>query len=820
MRAASIGWWTTCIAVIGAGCLLGASAERAAAQHETRINEHARLDLVARLAERELGLDACAVSPIHAPLEAGRAFSTTLDIAGERLVAEMHPHSNRAENFEIRVQHEDGSWTTQEPGPVRTYRGTLHGIEDAHVALTILEDGVYGAVLMPEGEMYHVEPLALRLREAGLDDHVIYRSSELIEAGLGLSCASEHEHVVTTIARSVAERGVPTGCGGSLCVAEIAFDTDQQYAALFGTGTAGRIELILNVVNMQYEAEVGITHDLSVILVRSGSSPYTSTAPQTLWNQLQSEWENNQTAVQRDVVHLLTGKNLDGTTVGLGPIDTICSNQGYALSQHINPFANMTDLVAHELGHNWGAVHCSCASNTMNATINGSNTFHPSFTVPDIESTRDSVTCLEAQQTTPLPIPWSDDFDAGAANPNIWRTIDGASVSPLGLNPPSGFSTLRFDGQALVMTGRMDTSELINLTLEYYVERQGGANRPEAGEDLLFEYQGTDNSWIEFQRHLASNNTPTNLFEFVSIVLPAGAQHLDMRIRISNPDGEVNQDDWFIDSISFSGSIPTPDPFDLLVPADVATDIALSPFFQWTTSAKTDSYHLLVDDNADFSSPEIDLTTFSNSHSVIGDPLAEGRVYYWSVTADNTYGSTPSNPVSRSFTTTGNLPAEFFLALPVNASTITEDAPMFIWQASIFADSYKLEIDDDISFASPLLVEPALPAVPSAVSYTIALGLLNDNTTYYWRVTAQNDLSSTVGMPDPASFTTDFPDPVGCDGDANGDNAVDVNDLSYVLFRLGDSGAPGAVDGDVNADGVVDVNDLSYVLFRLGDPCV
>ena len=51
-----------------------------------------------------------------------------------------------------------------------------------------------------------------------------------------------------------------------------------------------------------------------------------------------------------------------------------------------------------------------------------------------------------------------------------------------------------------------------------------------------------------------------------------------------------------------------------------------------------------------------------------------------------------------------------------------------------------------------------------------------------------------------------------CDGDANGDNIVDVNDISYVLFRLG-SPPP---DGDVNGDNSVDVNDISYVLFRLG----
>lgn len=57
---------------------------------------------------------------------------------------------------------------------------------------------------------------------------------------------------------------------------------------------------------------------------------------------------------------------------------------------------------------------------------------------------------------------------------------------------------------------------------------------------------------------------------------------------------------------------------------------------------------------------------------------------------------------------------------------------------------------------------------------------------------------------------------VDCDGDANADGAVDVNDISYVLFRLGNQGIPSTVEGDVNCNGIVDVNDISYVLFRLG----
>lgn len=60
--------------------------------------------------------------------------------------------------------------------------------------------------------------------------------------------------------------------------------------------------------------------------------------------------------------------------------------------------------------------------------------------------------------------------------------------------------------------------------------------------------------------------------------------------------------------------------------------------------------------------------------------------------------------------------------------------------------------------------------------------------------------------------------PTTCPGDVDGNGTVDVNDISFVIFRLGDSGAPGEVEGDADGNGIVDVNDISFVIFRLG-PC-
>lgn len=56
--------------------------------------------------------------------------------------------------------------------------------------------------------------------------------------------------------------------------------------------------------------------------------------------------------------------------------------------------------------------------------------------------------------------------------------------------------------------------------------------------------------------------------------------------------------------------------------------------------------------------------------------------------------------------------------------------------------------------------------------------------------------------------------PPGCDGDADGNNTVDIDDITFIVLRLGEMGGPADVDGS----GVVDIDDITYVVLRLG-PC-
>jgi hypothetical protein len=108
------------------------------------------------------------------------------------------------------------------------------------------------------------------------------------------------------------------------------------------------------------------------------------------------------------------------------------------------------------------------------------------------------------------------------------------------------------------------------------------------------------------------------------------------------------------------------------------------------------------------------------------------------------------------------------------------------------------------------------PANPTIMSKLVASdGFMMDG--FGWSVALSGDIAVVgAGFSGAHAYVFDATnETLSCDGDANGDNTVDVNDITYVLFRLGVS----PPDGDANGDGAIDVNDISYVLFRLGFAC-
>jgi hypothetical protein len=348
-----------------------------------------------------LGLTGGEVVEIAVPTTASGAagaIQVFLSIEGQPQTIELNPITVRAAEYSVKIQLADGAYADVEPTPERTYRGTVAGLPDAIVAATLGDDGLHAVALMPGGNRFWVEPIPATVAGATPGQHIVYRDEDVVSAGDTCTLA---EHA------AVAEQDPPSAGGvaaDGLYYAELAIDVDNEYFLRYGSATAveTQVSSIINAINAQYERDVLIRHVITTIIIRTAEpDPYNSSDPFTLLDQFRLHWINNQTGVHRDMAQLFTGKNLSGTTIGIAWWAAVCTTYSYSLvesgSSGCGTFACKTDLSAHELGHNWGADHCSCATPpyTMNAVITSSNRFHPTYDIPEIMAYRDSRGCLE-----------------------------------------------------------------------------------------------------------------------------------------------------------------------------------------------------------------------------------------------------------------------------------------------------------------------------------------------------------------------------------------------------------------------------------------
>ncbi|MFQ5414815.1 MAG: M12 family metallo-peptidase, partial [Phycisphaerae bacterium] len=356
----------------------------------------------------ELDIDPVPGVPVMVDVPLGDAWHTVV----------LEPQSVRAPGYQVLAQVEDGSYVVHEPGPVRTLRGVVEGIEGSAAAGSVLVDGLYARIMLDLEDEYWIEPIGSRVAGAGPNDYVVYRGEDVLPHGG--ACANEAKRPRFQSLKETGGGVAGTGCGGAVCVAELGVDADTEYFNAHGSvaGTEAQINAVINTVNVQYESQVAITHLITTIIVRTSTDPYTTTDPQGRLCQFILEWTNNQTGIQRDVAHLFTGANLNGGVIGIAADiggTGICVNSGccgcgqfgtqgsYTLAQSDfnGNFSCATDLSAHELGHLWGAFHCNCPSNTMNPFITCANNFSAG-SINSITAYRDTRLCLDGSGPPPV----------------------------------------------------------------------------------------------------------------------------------------------------------------------------------------------------------------------------------------------------------------------------------------------------------------------------------------------------------------------------------------------------------------------------------
>jgi hypothetical protein len=338
-----------------------------AAQPELRIQFAEKIQIPAR--------------PGHVEFDAyGRRFALDLE-SNERLLARIPVARKR------------------QLSATQLMRGKLAGVGRSWVRIARVGDGLEGAI-WDGSDLYVVTSagvIASALTTslaAAPSDTVVFRLSDAINALPQGYCG-----VAASLARS-ANSDVPALAQYKAIVAElraasaatvmdqldVALIADRAFQNIEGANATAVMLARLNTVDGIFSEQVGVllVPD-EVRLVPQGSDPFTQTAAGDLLRQLSDYRRSDPVIRAAGLAHLLTGKDLDGNTVGIAFLDTLCDQQrGVSLSSNAQiPFYTAL-VMAHELGHNFGADHDGepgsfCAATPTNylmaPVINGSSTF-------------------------------------------------------------------------------------------------------------------------------------------------------------------------------------------------------------------------------------------------------------------------------------------------------------------------------------------------------------------------------------------------------------------------------------------------------------
>jgi hypothetical protein len=250
------------------------------------------------------------------------------------------------------------------------------------------------------------------------------------------------------------------------------------------------------------------------------------------------------------------------------------------------------------------------------------------------------------------------------------------------------------------------------------------------------------------------------------------------RVSVTDTTGTSN---W---SEAWSFTTATPYPVVLNSPPDGAIITADSAVCVWNTGTPSvTGYWFEADDDPSFGSPVLDSTLTGTSFTL--DSLQHGDTLYWRVRAKNSFGWGEISAV-RMFSVFQQTPTVPVLLDPPNGTVGVSTSPTLDWDESSGAESYSLQVSDTVDFSNLVVDESGV--VPT--EYMVAD--LDNNVTYYWRVSATNGLG-TSDWSELWNFTTaltgvDEEDPVPVRFELEQNYPNPFNPQTEISFQIADAG--------------------------------
>jgi hypothetical protein len=253
-------------------------------------------------------------------------------------------------------------------------RGSVRGEPGSSVFLSYAEGELFGSVRHADGSVYVIAPAT----GGASGEHTIVAESD-IRSGtmlpeLGCRAQEAPEYYALPGSARTEKRSL---AASALLMTNIAVEADYPFFRASG-GTFAKASAyaaaLFGMASVIYEDEINVTFHLSWFKVwgDSISDPYKVNGDAyALWDTVPRYWRKNYADVPRDLAHVLTsigygggGKAFRGEGGFNGPAAICSRDYGYGMSSpqcgHTYPTFTFTYdvyIVAHELGHNFGARH-------------------------------------------------------------------------------------------------------------------------------------------------------------------------------------------------------------------------------------------------------------------------------------------------------------------------------------------------------------------------------------------------------------------------------------------------------------------------------
>lgn len=270
---------------------------------------------------------------------------------------------------------------------IKLYRGQLVGVKGSWVRLT--QNGTrFSGMIWDGSEMYVIDQSdeiasSLRAPEAG-SYPLMYKLKDAAwpDAQCALDPGAKPINDYGALVQEL--NNLAQALPASARELPLAIVADAQFVQANPLDPEAAVVARMNVVDGIFSEQIGV--DLRIAQIRSlqNNATLTATSPNTLLTQF-SNYASAPGFTNPGLAHLFTGRDLDGSTIGIAYLSSLCSARfGTGISQTTGTGTAGALIVAHELGHNFGAPHdnqagSACATSPngfiMNPSANGSRTF-------------------------------------------------------------------------------------------------------------------------------------------------------------------------------------------------------------------------------------------------------------------------------------------------------------------------------------------------------------------------------------------------------------------------------------------------------------